>query len=183
MNVHDEHTRAAEQPFVSSEGDTTTDDGRALWSRGVLWIVRATGAQTGGRTALLEGHMPHGPVAPPHHHEREDESFTVLEGELLFSLGEGDDERVLRARTGSFVWIPRGTGHGFRVESESARVLNAYAPAGFEEMIRAQSVAAHSLTLPPSFEPPYSRDLSPEAQRVLEAHFGMVSLPAPGKKT
>lgn len=179
MNVHDQLI-TAEQPSVSNQGDATTENGRALWSGGILWILRATGSETGGRTALLEALMPHGPIAAEHRHPLADESVWVLEGELLFSLGEGDDERVLRAGVGSFVWIPRGTAHGFRVESETARVLNTHAPAGFEEMIRAQSVAARSLTLPPSSLPPDTRDLSPEEQRALQAHFGMISLPEPG---
>ena len=46
-----------------------------------------------------------------------------------------------------------------------------------EEMIRAQSVPAHSISLPPSALPAYARDLSPEEHRALEAHFGMTPLP------
>jgi quercetin dioxygenase-like cupin family protein len=107
------------------------------------------GEDTGGRYALIEQLMPHGRQAEPHRHEREDESFYVLEGELVFSLGEGEDERVVRGSAGTFVWIPRGTHHAFRVESETARTLNTYLPAGFEQLILAQTVPASELSLPP----------------------------------
>jgi hypothetical protein len=48
------------------------------------------------------------------------ESFYVLDGEVTFYLA---DEPGVRTGAGSFVHIPGGTVHGFRVESETARYL------------------------------------------------------------
>jgi hypothetical protein len=44
----------------------------------------------------------------------------VLEGDVTFFLGDGPG---VRAPAGSFVHIPGGVVHGFRVDSESARYL------------------------------------------------------------
>ena len=190
MTLHDEQpgpnatgdgaTGDDERACFSPDGDDERahyEDGRALWSEGSLWLLRVTGAETGGRTALIEQRMARGTIVPPHRHEREDQSFTVLEGELLFALGEGDDERVVRAGAGDIVWVPRGASHEFRVESAIARVLNAYTPAGIEAMLRAQSMPARTLSIPPSAEPPYARDLSPAAKIALWNRFGMVISP------
>jgi hypothetical protein len=53
----------------------------------------------------------------------------VLEGRLTVRLGE--DERVLGP--GQTAWLPRGTAHTFRVESDEARLLEISTPAGFEQ--------------------------------------------------
>ncbi len=173
MNPNEQWASAPnERPFFSSEpneGDEPHEDGRALWGLGVLWIVRVTGAQTSGRQALLEARMPQGFVMPPHRHEREDESFTVIEGELLFSLGEGDDERVVRAGAGSFVWIPPGTRHEFRVESAGARVFNAFAPAGLEKMIAEISVPARAFVATFGWAALRPRSFARRPQRTLRA--------------
>jgi len=44
----------------------------------------------------------------------------VLDGEIAFFI---DDGAALRASAGSFVHLPGGTIHGFRVESDTARYL------------------------------------------------------------
>jgi quercetin dioxygenase-like cupin family protein len=72
---------------------------------------------------------------PPHIHHREDESFYLLRGQIEVF----DDGRTIRATTGSFVHIPKGTVHAFKnVGKEPARMLVLVTPAGldkfFEEM-------------------------------------------------
>ncbi|MBX3388342.1 MAG: cupin domain-containing protein [Phycisphaeraceae bacterium] len=66
---------------------------------------------------------------PLHMHEREDEAFYVLEGEVTFCIGESGDrtgksgKRVV-AREGSVVFGPRGTAHTFKNCSQApARML------------------------------------------------------------
>ena len=68
---------------------------------------------------------------PGSHYHDQDEGFFVNEGEITY-LAAGEQ---LTAKTGSFVWIPRGTVHSFRVESETATLLNFYTPAGFEQTL------------------------------------------------
>jgi quercetin dioxygenase-like cupin family protein len=73
----------------------------------------------------------HGP--PAHAHEREDDAFYMLAGELTF---EADGETVI-ATPGTFVLIPPGVVHTFANHTaEPARFLNIHAPAGFDRRLR-----------------------------------------------
>jgi quercetin dioxygenase-like cupin family protein len=80
----------------------------------------ATGALTGGDFALVEEQSVRGISVPLHKHDNDVESFYILEGEVSFFL---DDKPGVRAISGAFVHIPKGTVHGFRIESETARYL------------------------------------------------------------
>jgi mannose-6-phosphate isomerase-like protein (cupin superfamily) len=75
----------------------------------------------------------HGP--PAHEHTGEDDSFYVLDGELVFLLGE--DEEVV-AGPGTFVLVPPGVRHTWTNRSGAvARLLNVHAPAGFDRRVLA----------------------------------------------
>lgn len=80
----------------------------------------ATGEQTGGAFALVDERATRGESVPLHRHPDDVESFYVLEGEVTFYIG---DEPGVRAGAGSFVHLPGGTVHGFRIESDVARYL------------------------------------------------------------
>ena len=53
------------------------------------------------------------------------EAFYVVSGEYVIFIG--DEEHVCPA--GSFIYIPAGAPHGFRVGAVPSRKLNIYAPA------------------------------------------------------
>jgi len=80
----------------------------------------ATGGQTGETFALVDELARHGAGAPLHRHADDMESFYVLEGEITFFVGDGPG---VTTGAGSFVHVPAGTVHGFRVSSETARYL------------------------------------------------------------
>jgi len=80
----------------------------------------ATGARTGGVFALVEERAKRGVSVPLHKHDDDVESFFVLDGEISFFLGA---DSAQRGEAGTFVHIPGGTIHGFRIESETARYL------------------------------------------------------------
>ena len=67
-----------------------------------------------------------------HVHEREDEWFYVLDGQVDFIL----DDDVFGRYQGGSVFLPRGMPHTFRVKSAEARLLSLYTPGGFEEYFR-----------------------------------------------
>lgn len=48
-------------------------------------------------------------IAPPHVHHNDDEAWYVLEGALCVQMGE----KVVEARAGSGVLVPRGTPHTY----------------------------------------------------------------------
>ena len=155
------------QPIALAEGD-----GEARWFLDSLAIIKASGNKTGGRLAVVEYLSPKGSGSPLHMHTREDEWFHVLEGELAFWVGG----QLIQAKAGAFAYGPRDIPHTFVVVSERARYIVGASPAGFDEFVRAASVPAKTLTLPPADAPP------PDPQRLagLAAKFGIEVLGPPG---
>ncbi len=92
--------------------------------------VKASAKHTGGSFEVIESVGSGGP--PPHVHREREEAFYVLEGALNFVLG---DDRF-EAGPGSFVFVPRGTRHGFQA-TPGTRALFFIAPAGLEGFFRA----------------------------------------------
>jgi len=123
-------------------------DAPSFWMEDILWSVLATGEQTGGVYSAIEELCPQGSGAPPHWHEQ-DEMFYLLEGDATFQAGD----QMFQASAGAFVFIPRGTVHSFRVDSETARLLNFYTPAGFERTITEFGQPTDERTLPPKGMP------------------------------
>ncbi len=122
-----------------------------LWFLDTLMEVKASGADTGGTLAVFEQLAPPGSATPMHRHDATDEYFHVLAGEVSF-FGPGGAQRC---DAGTFVAVPRGTVHAFRITSkEPARLLVVSVPATFEQFVRAVSVSAESATLPPAGPPP-----------------------------
>ncbi len=133
--------------------------GDATWFLDNL-VVHKIGARDGAPFALLESTLPAGSHTPFHRHDGEDEAFYVLEGEITFFVDGG---RVVRARPGSYVHIPRGVAHGFRTET-ALRMLVITGTDGFAEMVREAGVPAPAHALPP-LEPPDLERLERAADR------------------
>ena len=127
------------QPYVLQ--NTTSP---AYWNVGILWVMLATGDQTAGSYSLMEEWCPKDSGPTPHYHEQ-DEAFYIIEGTITY-MANGQQ---MQATTGGFVSIPKGTVHSFRVDSQSAHILNFYAPAGFENIILALAEPAATRTIPP----------------------------------
>ena len=129
--------------YVANEAEAP-----AYWQVNVLWVMLATGDQTGGHYSQMWQLCPRDSGPGPHYHDQ-DEQFYVLDGEITYAAGG----RTLVATAGSFVLIPRGTVHSFRVDSETATILNSYTPAGFEQVILELGEPAAARTLPPAGRP------------------------------
>jgi len=100
-------------------------EGRPIDLGGFLMSVKATSEDTGSAFSLLEADEPPGFGPPLHIHHDAAEAFYVLGGEYIIFL----DDREVPCPTGSFIFIPAGTPHGFRVGDSPSRKLNFYAPA------------------------------------------------------
>ena len=87
--------------------------------------VKAEAQETGGVLSVLEADEPAGFGPPLHIHEDADEVFYVLSGEYLIYV----DEEEFGCAEGSFIFIPKGVRHTFRVGSKQSRKLNIYLPA------------------------------------------------------
>jgi quercetin dioxygenase-like cupin family protein len=104
-------------------------------------MVKASGAETGTLCTVWEGRIEPGTVgAAPHYHRERDEFFYVLEGEVVLRIG--DESHT--AESGTFVFVPRDTIHGFHNAGPSAATLLVmHHPAGFERYLEeAQQLAA-----------------------------------------
>jgi mannose-6-phosphate isomerase-like protein (cupin superfamily) len=101
-------------------------------------VVLADTSQTDGEFSLLRAQRePTGFGPPMHIHHDAAEAFYVLEGTYLMFF----DERQQECPPGTFVYVPKGLAHTFRVVSEEpGQKLNLFTPAamiGFFEGLAA----------------------------------------------
>jgi mannose-6-phosphate isomerase-like protein (cupin superfamily) len=87
--------------------------------------VKASEKDTAGVVSVLENDEPPGFGPPIHVHHDCAEAFYVLAGEYIMNL----DGREVVCPAGSFIFIPQGVRHGFRVGDVPSRKLNFYFPA------------------------------------------------------
>jgi len=99
-------------------------EGRPIDLGGFRMTVKATNEDTSGAFTLLEADEPADFGPPLHVHRDAAEAFYVLEGEYILFI-EG---REYPCPAGSFIFVPAGIEHGFRVGSGASRKLNLYAP-------------------------------------------------------
>jgi hypothetical protein len=114
-------------------------------------------------TVVLEMTLPVGSSPPLHVHADLDDSWYILEGEMVLRCGV--DERIVGA--GQWVSMPRGVPHTFRVIGDhEARILMVHDNASFRDLIRDLGTPAITPTLPeePVFPP------KPELARIAGAH-------------
>jgi quercetin dioxygenase-like cupin family protein len=115
-------------PIVRQEGEGV----RRWFAGGGLWTMKATAEETDGAVMLFEDLMTRGKTTPLHTHPHEDETFIVLDGEILVHV-EGAEHPV---GPGGVAVVPRGTRHAFLVTSETARVLALQTPGSGEAFYR-----------------------------------------------
>lgn len=129
---------------ISSEPDTS----RAWWFLGTLAVLRNPEG-TPRTPAVIELTVPPGGSPPRHvHHELED-SFLLLDGEMVVRCGQ----QTIVAKPGTYVVVPRGAEHTFRVTSPGpARMLLVHADDSFLQLIEAAGTPTRELRLPPEGE-------------------------------
>ncbi len=114
-------------------------DSPAYWNFGTYWRLLSTSDTTRGRSSTFDELFPQGVVAPPHVHDDAEEAFFVLEGDLVFTLGDDDAE----------ITTPPGTRHSFRCGSTIGRVYNTLVPGGFDHGITENGTPAPQVVMPP----------------------------------
>jgi quercetin dioxygenase-like cupin family protein len=126
------HTAAAEGPVYWGPGDQ------------IRFIL--TGEQTGGALFLGEVSVPPGGGPPPHIHDREDETYYLLDGNLTVQVGG----QTLQAASGDCIHLPRGIAHSFRNTGKgTARMLVTATPAGIEKFFEEAFYPAPANQQPP----------------------------------
>ena len=109
-----------QQAFVVGPGE-----GRLIDLGDFKMTLKADTDDTAGVVSVLEATEPPGFGPPIHVHHDSAEAFYVLEGEYVMYL----DDREFTCPAGSFIFIPLGVRHGFKVGSIPSRKLNFYFPA------------------------------------------------------
>ena len=133
----------------------------------MLAEVKASAAETGGRSTLVEITAPAGSEAPLHVHYADDEGFYVLEGSVTILVG---DERVeLDGRPARL--RPARRPAPVRRRPRGAKMLWVLVPGGFEDFIEDVSVPAGRPTVPPG------TSLPPENAAEIVLRHGMELLP------
>jgi quercetin dioxygenase-like cupin family protein len=134
-------------PVVRLEGE-----GEKLWFYGGgahTWL--ASSAETGGAFLLFDDVMTKGKTTPLHSHSEVDETFYVLQGEILVHI----DGRELTLGSGGLAMVPRGVPHAFLVTSDTARILFLETPGTSEAFYRGASeplTAALEASAPVDFD-------------------------------
>lgn len=118
---------------------------RSYWYGPNLATILTNSAETNGAFSLVKTILRKGFDPPLHMHTREDESNYILEGEILYTIGE----QQFHAKAGDYVHLPRNVQHTFQLLTDTAQTLLLITPGGFEEMFMACGRPAEVLTLPP----------------------------------
>jgi quercetin dioxygenase-like cupin family protein len=129
--------------------------GEPLWFNHDLLVFKATCAQTDGAFILLEQTSQRGKTTPLHRHPSEDETFIVLEGQLILHI----DGTNHTGSPGSIISVPRGAPHAFVVTSDIFRGLILFTPGNqaCEAWMRAAGDPAPAYDLPEPGPPDIGR--------------------------
>ena len=146
----------------------TNQNSTAFWLIDNLWMPLATSHHTQDTFSLMEQVCGTGIGGPQTHLHPTDEGMFILEGHITFQVGGQE----LKAGPGSFASIPRDTEHSFTIDVADTRVLNFYAPGGFEMLIMSLAVPAQERKAPkPGTSPMPPRWMAMEASH----EFGQIA--------
>jgi mannose-6-phosphate isomerase-like protein (cupin superfamily) len=135
-------------PVVDSPGD---EQAPAWWFLDLLVVEHRCAPEM--NTVVLEMTLPVGSSAPLHVHDDLDDTWYILDGEMVVVCGDAE----LRAGPGHWVSMPRGVPHTFRVVGDhEARILLVHDNPTFRDLIRDLGTPAGARTVPaaPSFPTP-----------------------------
>lgn len=136
-----EHNSSSGDQAIASDPATSP----AWWFLGTLAVLRNP-AGAPRTPAVIELTVPPGGSPPRHVHGELDDSFLLLDGEVVVRCGE----QTVLARPGSYVVMPHGIEHTFRVTSAvPARMLLVHADDSFLSFIEALGTPTGDHRLPP----------------------------------
>lgn len=151
--THDATMTQPDQATVSAVGD-----GDTYWT-GFPNTIRITGDETGGAFTVIELRVPPGASGPPHIYHNEHQTDHIVEGELVYTVGE----ETIVADAGTIVHCPKDVPHSFRNESDSeALVYDWLHPAGFDEFMARAAPQVTDPSDPPELDMDRAMELAPE---------------------
>ncbi len=117
----------------------------SYWYIGHLMSLLVTSKETDGRYSLLRATERRGLEPPPHIHTKEDETFLILEGEVVYTAGN----QTFHAKEGDVMFLPKNIQHSFKIQTEKLETLILLNPGGLENYFVEMSKPAEELQLPP----------------------------------
>jgi quercetin dioxygenase-like cupin family protein len=145
---------------------------RSRWYGPNLFTMLATAEETRGAFSLTKVTLRKGFEPPRHVHSREEESYFILAGEIIYEAGE----QRIHAKTGDYVHLPRLIPHQFTLISDTVTLLLIITPGGFENMFVQCSRPALSMELPPVPTAAPGKDFFEKVNSV-SAALGVTTLP------
>ena len=119
------------------------EQAEAWWFLDTLVVEHRCAPDMG--TVVLEMTLPVGAAPPLHVHDDLDDTWYILEGQMVVRCG--DDDLVVGA--GHWVSMPRGVPHTFVVVGDrEARILLVHDNASFRDLVRALGVPATARVVP-----------------------------------
>lgn len=141
------------EAIVAKQGD-----GPTYWT-GFPNTIRITGEQSGGAYTLIELRLPPGYTGAPHIHRNEDQIDHVVQGEVVFTVGE----ETIVAQVGSVIHCPKDVPHSFSNRSDEVAVIYDWLmPAGFEEFMARAAPLLEDPDNPPEADMERAMKLAPE---------------------
>jgi quercetin dioxygenase-like cupin family protein len=141
--MSNETTAATSTILVRGPGE-----GPATWALGGLFERLASGAETADAFAVSLVTQPVGTATPLHVHTQEAEAFYLLDGDLTYRAGD----ELHRLSSGSFIYLPSGVPHAFRVTGTGpVRYLAISAPGALMDLYHdevGRPAAEHQLPEP-----------------------------------
>jgi len=120
-------------------------EGPGTWAMGSLFEHLVAAGETGGTLGMSLVTQPPGIATPLHRHTAEAEAVFVLEGRIDYRAG--DDLHELDE--GSFLYLPLGLPHAFRIRGEKpARFLALTTPGGLMGLYDEVGVPAGAMHVP-----------------------------------
>ncbi len=120
-------------------------EGPATWAMGSLFERLVSGEESGGALGISLVTQPPGIATPLHVHTHEAEAFYLLDGTITYQAGEARHE----LSAGSFIYLPSGIPHAFRVTGTvPARFLGLTVPGGLMALYDEVGVPARERRLP-----------------------------------
>jgi quercetin dioxygenase-like cupin family protein len=129
MSFHGTSNHIGSVGSIEGGAYVPSGSGVTTWFNGDIYSTMLTAEQTGGQIGLVEATVPPGGGPAPHRHERTDETFYLIDGELEFLRGDS----TFTASAGDAVFLPRGVLHRFcNPGIRPAKLLFIYTPGGAE---------------------------------------------------
>ena len=137
------------QPLIIQPGT-----GKDLNAFGNVLSVMLSGEQTGGTISIMSELTPPGAGPPLHRHNREDEIFIVIEGQISYFANDVWSE----VGPGGLVYLPKGAAHTYRnIGTTPSRHWIITTPSGFENFF---AKCAEEFTSPDG----------PDQMRIIDIH-------------